>query len=52
MDTHTPGSYLRLNIEAELTGLRGEAKGGMKTSMSVEISSYLPVPPTIITAGH
>ena len=52
MDTHTPGSYLHINIEAELTGLRGEAKGGRKTSMSDEISSHLPVPPTIITAGH
>jgi len=52
MDTHSPGSYFHLNIEAELTRLRGEAKRGRKTSMSDEMSSYLPVPPTIITARH
>ena len=45
MDTHSPGSYLHLNIEGELTRLRGEAKRGRKTSMSDEMSSYLPVPP-------
>lgn len=46
IDTHNHGSYLHLNIKAELTQLRGKANRGRKNSMSGKRVTHLPSPPT------